>query len=152
MPPDTLKQRTQTVTTPDGDIVVHRMRSKKAREFLKKLATHFGALKDILLAAQKTKADTTGGAADAFLALILPKLVELIVSVEELSEHLLVHSTELDAAKIDELEFGDWLELIRVALTLNCGDDLKKSCVGIAETLGGLMTTTPSGAASGATS
>lgn len=117
----TIKQRSQLVSLADGAaITVRRLRWKAACEFLRLLGGHLAGL-------------------GLDLGNILPKLPEIILQVRELAEFLIVNTTDLTAAQVAELEFVDMVELIRVALDLNTGAELKNSCAGIAATLTGLM-------------
>lgn len=138
---ETITQRSQTVPLATGNATVRRMYWKPSIAFLSLLAKHFSGIKDIVLAGQKPADGDSMLAAPKvdLVALLLPKLVDLITSVDELASHLIEHSTDLDAEARAKLDLGDALEVIRVALLLNTGEDLKKSCAGIAQQIAGLM-------------
>ncbi|MDR2673905.1 MAG: hypothetical protein LBC18_03310 [Opitutaceae bacterium] len=123
---ETIKQRTAHITPENGDAVtVRRMAHKPAREFLRLLSKHAAALAPAL------------GAGDT--AALFAKAQELVVATDELSTHLIAHSTGLAPDQIDGLDFIVALEILRAALELNLGDELKKSLLGIREALAALF-------------
>lgn len=114
--PDTPKQRTLIVTTESGPVTIRRMRSKPARKFLEKIATHIAALED--------------------LSAVINKLPELVLKVDELATELIVNSTDLNAEAIDEkLDIVEKLQVLEAAVKLNLGEDTKNSLAGIVDTV-----------------
>lgn len=116
----TIKQRTLTLEFDSTKVVVRRMYWKAAKDFLKLIAKHLSGL-------------------GADLANVLPRLPEIIGSVDELSTFLVVHSTDLSAEALDKLDLAQAAAVIEAAIELNCGDELKNSCAGIAAALAGLV-------------
>jgi len=88
--------------------------------------------------------DEAGNAVGVSVDAILPKLGQMIGSVEELTTFVLLNGTNITPEQLSEdLEFHQGFELIAAALELNAGDDLKNSCAGIGKTLSGLVSATP---------
>lgn len=134
--PDTIKQRTINVPAGDRTIAVRRMYWKRGRDFLKMLAKH--------VAANATNLN------DA--AVLLGRLPEIIESVDELAAFLIVNSTDLNKEAVDELDLGDFFEVLAAAVKLNLGEDLKNSFAVIVETVSRLMPAMKMPSGSGSTS
>jgi len=124
-----IKQREITIELDARKVVVRRMRWGAARAFLKKLAQHVANL---------------GGS----LADVLPKLPELIGTVDELAGDLIINSTDLKKEELDQLDVAQFAALLDAAVELNLGEELKNSFAGIAKNLTALKpaTKTNSGA------
>lgn len=126
---DTIKQRTKAVPCIGRTIVARRMAWKATRDFLKKLSAHIREM----------------GVAKFDAAAVVAKLPEIITSADDLTEFLLVKSTDLTLEQINDLDTLDGLNLIEAALEVNLDDELKKSFAGIAAKIGALSATmTPS--------
>lgn len=127
------------------------MKRKAACDFLKRLAQQLSAFKE-LIAMPENKGEDPQALAK-FMGAFLPKITEVIANVEDLSGFLIMNSTGLKQEELDDLDFVDSLELLRIALDLNTGDELKNCLAGIAANLRGLTKTpTKSGANSTLTS
>jgi hypothetical protein len=129
----TIKQRTITVElfdaprlglSEDAQIIVRRMSWKDTRDFLKALAAHLGKI-----GIKKEE--------------LMGDILSLITSAEDLSSHLLTHTTGLDQTKVDQLDPLDATDLLQAALALHLGDDLKKSFAGITGHLTGILPASP---------
>lgn len=116
----TIKQKSITLEFDSSKVIVRRMYWKAAKDFLKMLAKHLGGL-------------------GTDLANVLPKLPEVIGSVDELSTFLVVNSTDLSAEDFDKLDLAQAAAVIEAAVELNAGAELKNSFAGIAAALAGLM-------------
>ncbi|WP_221029896.1 hypothetical protein [Actomonas aquatica] len=127
----------KTITVPAGSvgrqISVNRLPWRRATELLKKLSAHIGKFSDLV----KKPAD--GQPATFDVEGVLPRLVDLITSVEELGDFLLEHATDLQAAEAEKLDLVDAGAVLSAACELNLGEDLKNSFAGIAASLSALV-------------
>ncbi len=144
--PDTILQRTRQVGPADALITVRRMRWKPAVAFITQLAGHFGQLKQVIAAMQAPgpEGETKEQKNTRIMGVLLPELASLVTSVGSLTDFLIEHSTDLKPEQREQLDLGDALEVVRAALELNVGDDLKKSFGGIAAALSTLATSAKS--------
>jgi hypothetical protein len=123
---ETIKQKTVHIAVENGPaITIRRMAHKSAREFLVLLSKHAKDLAPALAA----------GDPSAFVE----HAVGLVLAIDELSTHLILHSTDLKTDEADNLDYIAALEVLRAALELNLGEELKKSLLGIRAALGALF-------------
>lgn len=92
-----------TVATTMGPIIVSELRALDAMKFIRLLAQHAGKL-----------GDNQGN-----IKLRLDKLVELVAGTEELARHLCLASTGKDEAWLNTLSFGEMVDVLDAAVTLN---------------------------------
>jgi len=135
MSPDSISQRTVDVETTFGRITVRRLPWKKTLLFLKTLAGNFTLVQDLLRSARGA-ADEPSADKLNLVALLLPKLPDVVLGVEGLADLLLQHAAGIERERIESLDTVDALRLIEAALEVNLDDDLKNSCAGIAGRLG----------------
>ena len=133
--PDTLKQRKIIVPVGDGQIIVRRMYHKPMREFIK-----------LLVGVLSTRADLFKKGADGSMQIfsfetLIAKLPEIIASVDQLADFAIAHCTDDAGPLIAEATFPEWMDLLRAALELNCGEELKNSFAGIGAALAPLLAT-----------
>lgn len=131
MTPDTIKQRSITVPTAGGDVVVRRMRWKAAREFMLALAGQIGAVGLI----EKARAAEVALSAE----FLLGKIGELIKGTESLVAMLVCNTTTLTSEQVDQLDLLELSEIIEAAIALNLGDELKNCWAGIAQRIKALV-------------
>jgi hypothetical protein len=125
----TIKQRTAHITIENGPaLTIRRMAWKPAREFLSLLSRHAAAL-----------APALAPAAGGDLGPLLARAAELVAATDELSAHIIVHSAGLSREDADTLDYLAALEVLRAALELNLGDELKNSLSGIRAALAALF-------------
>lgn len=127
--PRTIKQRTVTVSLPEGgEIAVRRMLWPDARDFLALLAKHMGDL-------------------GTSMADVLTRLPMVVQSSTELIERLVLASTDLSREQLAQLDIVTLGEVLDAACRLNLGPELKNSCAGITQTLTQLLAGRVGGAA-----
>jgi hypothetical protein len=123
-----IKSKYETVTLSDGaTVTVTRMKWKDARTFLR------------LLAEQAAFSQITS-LADLFAS--LPRLLE---ASEALATHLLQASTSYSPEAFDLMDSLDVLDILSAALRITLSPEVKKSCVGIKETVSGAIPTQDTG-------
>lgn len=135
--PDTITQQTASpVTTPAGrKVKARRMAWGRAKELLKLIPKHLNEYAPLFFSK-----DAEGGAVSIKVDVLIPRLVEMIGSVEELADFVLEHGTDVTPEELaSEITLHDALALIGAALEINMGADLKNSCASIAKTLSGLV-------------
>lgn len=103
-----------TVPLESGAVTLRDLPSQEAFEFLRRLASH---AKDVLAAAT-----SNDGRVD--LQALLPKLTELVTSIEDLSTFLLTKSAGKDEEWLKQFGFYETLHLVRAALEVNLSDGL----------------------------
>ncbi len=141
MSTDTITQKTaSSITLESGaTISARRMKWGAATKLLRLIPQHLTTYAPLFFAK-----DEAGNAVGVSVDAILPKLGQMIGSVEELTTFVLLNGTNITPEQLSEdLEFHQGFELIAAALELNAGDDLKNSCAGIGKTLSGLVSATP---------
>lgn len=124
-----IKQRTIEIELDQRKITVKRMPWKSARSLLKMIAQHLSTM-------------------GANLNDVLPKLPELLGTVDEIAVFLVENSTDLNKTAIEELDVAQFAAVLEAAVELNLGEELKNSFAGIAKNLTALKpaTKTSSGA------
>ena len=141
MSTDTITQKSiPTVTLASGKkISARRMLWARSKELLKLIPRHVNEFAPLFM-----------GERDGVVVFslestaIIPRLVEMVASAEDLADFILVNGTDITEEQLnDEITLHDALSLIGAALEINVGNDLKNSCAGIGKTLSGLVSATP---------
>ena len=128
---DTIKQRTLPVVIRDAT----GERTVKVRRLSWKAAKHFYAELAQIVATIFAPGAGAPGSDNSSLVTRHSSLFAMLPSIVKESDtlvaSLLTGTTDLTAAELDPLDYGDVLSLLAGALAVNLDDEIKNSCAGV---------------------